>query len=133
MNSRDKLRELKNSNLRKYRIIIWDNDGMSQHAIAKSLDIDRKEVHRVLDKFDQYGSVEIDLRSTHSGKQPTLTETHLRKVENIILENEPMDLEGIKEEIKEEMDLKLSRSTLSRALKSIGSFLKPTWTPFLTE
>ncbi len=47
-------------------------------------------------------------------------------------QNEPMALETITEEINEEMDLEISRSTLSRALKNRGSFLKPTWTPFLT-
>jgi transposase len=70
--------------------------------------------------------VEIDLRSIHNGKTPMLTESKLRKVEKIILENEPMALEAITEEINEEMDLEISRCTLSRALKNHGSFLKPT-------
>jgi len=46
--------------------------------------------------------------------------------------NEPMALEAITEEINEEMDLEISRSTLSKALKNLSSFLKSTWTPFLT-
>ncbi len=70
--------------------------------------------------------MEIDLRSIHNGKTPMLTESKLRKVEKIILENEPMALEAITEEINEEMDLEISRCTLSRALKNHGSFLKPT-------
>jgi len=47
-------------------------------------------------------------------------------------QNEPMALEAITEEINEEMDLEISRSTLSRAPKNLSSFLKHTWTPFLT-
>jgi len=47
-------------------------------------------------------------------------------------QNEPMALEAITKEINEEMDLEISRSTLSRALKNLGSFLKSTWTPCLT-
>jgi len=132
MSSTQQLMELKNNNLKKYRIIVWDQEGMSIHAIAKNLDMDRKDVRKNLDKFNQYGSVEIDLRSITNGKTPILTESKLREVEKIILENEPMSLEGIKEEIKEEMDLEISRGRLSKALRNLGSFLKPTWTPFLT-
>jgi len=33
--------------------------------------------------------VEVDLRSIQNGKPPMLTESKLRKVEKIILENEP--------------------------------------------
>jgi transposase len=132
MISSQELRELKNRNLKRYKIIVWDQDGMSIHSIAKSLDMNRKDVRTILDRFNEYGSVEYDLRSVNKGKPLMLTESKLRVVEKIILENEPMNLEGIKEQIKEEMDLEVSRSTLSRALKNIGSFQIPTWTPFLT-
>jgi len=54
----------------------------------KNLEMDRKNVSTILDKFNQYGSVEVDLRSTHNGKTPMLTKSKLRKVEKIFLENE---------------------------------------------
>jgi len=94
--------------------------------------MDRKTVSTILDEFNQYGSVEIDLWSIHNLNTTTLTESKLRKVEKIIFENEPMALEAITEEINEEMDLEISRSTLSRAPKNLSLFLKHTWTPFLT-
>jgi len=50
--------------------------------------MERKSVSTILDKFNQYGSVEIDLRSIHNGKTPMLTESKFSKVEKIILENE---------------------------------------------
>jgi len=98
----------------------------------KNLEMDRKNVSTILDKFNQYGSVEVDLRSTHNGKTPMLTESKLRKVEKIFLENELIASEAITEEINGEMDLEISRNTLSRALKNLSSLLKFTWTPFLT-
>jgi len=51
--------------------------------------MDRKTVSTILDKFNQYGSVEIDLWSIHNLNTTMLTESKLRKVEKIILENEP--------------------------------------------
>jgi len=51
--------------------------------------MDRKSVSTILDKFNQYGSVEINLWSINNGKTTMRTESKLRKVEKIILENEP--------------------------------------------
>ncbi len=116
MNSRQTLRELKNRNLKKYRIIVWDQDGMIIHAIPKYLDMDWKNVRKILDKFNQYGSVEIDLLPTTNRKTLPSTKSNPIGVEKIILENELIDLEGIKEKIEAEMDLELSRNTFLRAL-----------------
>ena len=49
----------------------------------------------------------------------------MQEVKNLIMANDPMDLETIREQIKTEMDAEISKSTLSRALKHIGSFWNP--------
>ncbi len=51
----------------------------------------------------------------------------------MILENPSMGLEALKEKFNQEVSLDISISTLSKTLKSLGTFMGPTWTPTLTE
>jgi transposase len=52
MKAGQRLRDLVNSNLKKYRIILWHEDGMSLHSIAKNLDMGRKKVREFIDRFN---------------------------------------------------------------------------------
>ncbi len=70
MDSRQNLRDIKDRNLDKYRVIVWANDGMSLHQISRNIGMDRKNIRQLLDRFDEYGTVEIDLRQYNNGKQP---------------------------------------------------------------
>ncbi len=61
MNPRQRLRDLQNRNLVKYRIILWAHDGMSMHAISRYSSMYIKDVRRVLDNFNGHRGGEVNL------------------------------------------------------------------------
>ena len=68
MNNQMDIDTLREVNLKKYKMVVWSDEGISKYQIAKDLSVDKKEVTRVLDKFEDFGSVEVDLRKGHSGR-----------------------------------------------------------------
>ena len=127
------LENTKIRNLQRYRVIVWDSEGVSKSEIARRLSIDRKEIYRVIEKFESHGSVEIDLRQANSGRPPTFDEDAKEEVRNLVFSNESMHLDDLRMSIEDELDIKASTSTVSRVLDELGKFATPTWTPLLTQ
>ncbi len=51
------LENLREQNLKKYRVIVWSNNGedsLKKYEIAKELNMDRREVYRILSKFESH-------------------------------------------------------------------------------
>ena len=133
MESQTNLQELKVKNLKKYQVIVWDEEGVARAEIARRLEMDRKEVYRILERFKNFGSVEIDLRYQNTGRNTIFDEEAKEGLREMISNLEPMELEEISNQVEEELNINSSLSTVCRTLKSMGKFLTPTWTPLLTE
>ena len=89
-------------------------------------------MYRILEKFEQYGTVEIDLRKHISGRPPIFDEETKENVRRILEEEGPMDLEVIQLEVSNQLGIEASTSTFSRLLNDMGNIVTPTWAPILT-
>ena len=110
----DQTDKLKESNLQKYKVIVRHEENVSKHEISRRLGMDRKSLSRIIDKFEEYGSVEIDLRHKNLDQPPIFDETSKTELVNLIEETEPMTFDEIGEEVKERMDIEPSTATLRR-------------------
>lgn len=123
--------DIQAANLRKYKVVVWDSEGMSKKEICRRLDTDKNFVKRILDKFEQYGGVEKDLRTENPGRPPILDQGAKDIIRDIVTSNQAMPLKGIKEEVREVMDIEPSISTLHRTIQEMFKHVLPTWTPLL--
>ena len=88
MNQNENIELLREKNLDKYRIVVCADEGMSKYEIGQRLQMDKKTVQGILDKFEQHGSVEIDLRKGHSGRPRKINEEENMELRNqIIVQN----------------------------------------------
>ena len=110
-----------------------DEEGVARAEIARRLEMDRKEVYRILERFMNYGSVGIDLRYQNTGRTTIFDEEAKEGLREMISNLESMELEEIRNQVEEELNIDSSFSTVCRTLKSMGNFLTPTWTPLLTQ
>lgn len=93
MESQTNLQELKVKNLKKYQVIVWDEEGVARAEIARRLEMDRKEVYRILERFKNFGSVEIDLRYQNTGRNTIFDEEAKEGLREMISNLEPMELD----------------------------------------
>ena len=105
MQSMKNLKELKSTNLKKYQVIVWDEEGIARAEIARRLGVDRKEVYRILERFDLYGSVELDLRYHNSGRHAIFDDEAKEDLRELLSKLEPMDLEDIRDQVEEELKI----------------------------
>ena len=96
------------------------------------MNIQRKEVYRMLEKFEQYGTVEIDLRKHNSGPPPIFDEETKENVRRVLEEKGPMDLEEIQLRVSNQLGIEASTSTFSRLLNDMEKVVTPTLAPILT-
>lgn len=133
MNQRETTDQLKERNLKRYKIVVWTEEGVNKSEIARRLEVDRKDIYRTLEKFDTIGSVEMDLREDNPGRPPLFNERDKEDLRAMIIEEEGKNFDEIIEMVEERMEKNASRSTYSRVLSDIGRFVTPTWTPNLTQ
>ncbi|KAL4469142.1 hypothetical protein ABPG72_005912 [Tetrahymena utriculariae] len=127
----ENIAEIKEQNLIKYKVIVWDNEGMNKSQISKELGIDRKQVYRILEKFEQTGSVEIDLRQ-FNGKKLIFDNEMKDELKELIKNENLRNFLDISERVKQELMIDASDSTIRNVLKEIGRFIIPSWSPIFT-
>lgn len=132
MNTSNNLDLLKQRNLKKYQVVILDHDGVSNHEISRRLDMDRRDVRRILDKYANYGSVDIDLREENPGRPPKMNAEQKEDLRNRIIEGNLNEFADIKDEV-EAMEIEIGDSTLRKILAEIGKYVIPSWVPALTD
>ncbi|KAL4509433.1 hypothetical protein ABPG72_018364 [Tetrahymena utriculariae] len=113
------------------RIIVWNEENQNKSSIADKLGIHRQEVYRILNMFNNHGSVEIDLRKNNK-KQSIFTEEDKDALLEMIQNEELIEFLDIQERIKTELEIDVSRATIYRVLSEIGKFVLPSWSPIST-
>ncbi|KAL4493178.1 hypothetical protein ABPG72_003263 [Tetrahymena utriculariae] len=131
--SEQELGEQGRINLSKYKVIVMYFEGISITEIARRVNMDRKNIYKLIDKFKKYESVEIDLRHQNTGRPKIITTEMEEEIKQSIQEKDHMTLNQIHEMIEEEIGIECHRSTVFRFLQENGRFLIPAWTLSLSE
>ena len=93
-------------------IIAAREAGKSVVEIMNTYNIKQTAVYSLYKLVNETGSVEP--RPNKRGRKPALNEEQLRNLEQLIIDNSDITLE----EIKEQMDLKISLSAISRIIRN---------------
>ena len=87
-------------------------------AIAQAYSVSERTVYRLVQQKQETGSVA--LRTSQRGRKPTLTEEDKKNIRQCVEEKADITVN----EIREELQLKASYSTVERAVQAMGYTLK---------
>ena len=104
---------------RKCHCILLNNIGKDATELSSFFQVGRQTILNWLHAWEKEGIEGLKLKPGR-GRKPKLKKEHTEIVKTLI-ENEPKNLHRVTAQIKDELDIELSKKTLKRFLKNLNT------------
>jgi len=107
---------------RKCHCILLSHNRQTVAELSKLFEVSQHSIRIWLKRWESGGLPGLELKPGR-GRKPKLNQSepgHVKKVKELI-ENEPQNLNQVKEQIAKDLDISLSKRTLQRFLKNLNT------------
>ncbi|KAL4486753.1 hypothetical protein ABPG72_006585 [Tetrahymena utriculariae] len=108
-------------------------EGYKLRAIAKALEIDKKQVSYAIHKFKEYDPVEINLRKQNKCSSTKFDEEEKKQMIERIEYNNLLSLKEIHNAIQTEIEIECGQYTLYKYITEFVKFIVPSYKPMLNH
>ncbi len=107
---------------RKCHCILLSHNRLTIAELSVLFEVSQHSIQTWLKRWESGGTAGLELKPGR-GRKPKLKQSepdHVKKVKELI-ENEPQNLNQVKEQLAEDLDIHLSKRTLQRFLKNLNT------------
>ena len=107
---------------RKCHCILMSHAGHNVYELSKLFSVTDQTIRSWLSQWEKKGIMGLELQPGRGRKLKLKTDelTHVEKVKQLV-ENEPQNLNQVRQQLAEQLDIELSKRTLQRFLKSLNT------------
>ena len=119
-----------------YKIIVlkWENEGLSLEQIGNAVQKNKMFVKRVIDRFKKHANVhQMEYDACGRTKKITTNSEEYNLITEALQKDRLLTQKDLQNMIKQKLNKKIDQSTISRHLKTIGSYKNYLVTPIISE
>jgi transposase len=127
------LNSRREQSLRKYRVIVYHEDGYSYSEIERETGYQKGTISKIIEKFRNYGDVNFNCYSSNCGRHSVLDTQDKSLIIDFLSKDNTTTLEELQEKIFENSGKDVSTWAINQFEHSLGRFKVPKQKPILSE